>query len=140
MWLQKAESTWETEAGVSVSSRLAWTTKRISGQPGLLKEKPCLENQANNKANRENTAGHKGVPVSNLGFLHWPQSHNAGAQWPSAVHILAVFKAESQAPELIPNGIGDSEIQNSHVFASVSGSLYSRSSNWKGLMNHNHSP
>jgi hypothetical protein len=35
-------STWEAEAGGFLSSRPAWSTEWVPGQPGL-KEKPCLK-------------------------------------------------------------------------------------------------
>jgi hypothetical protein len=40
-------STWEAEAGGFLSSRPAWSTERVSGQPGLYREtlSPCLEKQ-----------------------------------------------------------------------------------------------
>jgi hypothetical protein len=41
-------STWEAEAGGFLSSRPAWSTKWVPGQPGLT-EKLCLEKQEQNK-------------------------------------------------------------------------------------------
>jgi hypothetical protein len=43
-------STWEAEAGRFLSLRLAWSTKRVPGQPELYREKQKNKKQkANNK-------------------------------------------------------------------------------------------
>jgi hypothetical protein len=40
-------STWEAETGRSLSSRPAWFTDRVLGQPGLYKRNPVLIKQTN---------------------------------------------------------------------------------------------
>jgi hypothetical protein len=47
---------WEAEAGKSVSSRSAWSTEHIPGQPGLLK------NNNNNKSKQTNKQTNKNQP------------------------------------------------------------------------------
>jgi hypothetical protein len=41
-------STWKAEAGKSVSSRSAWSTERVPGQPGLHRETLSLIKKKNN--------------------------------------------------------------------------------------------
>ena len=42
-------STWEAEAGRSLGSRLAWSTDRVLGQPGLHRETLSQEKQQQNQ-------------------------------------------------------------------------------------------
>jgi hypothetical protein len=46
-------STWEAEAGGFLSSRQAWSTERVPGQPGLHREKPCLEKPKKKKKKKK---------------------------------------------------------------------------------------
>jgi hypothetical protein len=41
-------STWEAEAGGFLSSRPAWSTKRVPGQPGLYRETLSREKKKTN--------------------------------------------------------------------------------------------
>jgi hypothetical protein len=50
--------TWKAEAGKSLSSRPAWFTYRIPGQPGL-NEKPSLKKQNNNNKKQKTKDNNK---------------------------------------------------------------------------------
>ena len=51
-------NTWEAEAGGFLSSRLAWSTELVPGQPGLHREL-CLENTKQNKTKQNKTKRNK---------------------------------------------------------------------------------
>jgi hypothetical protein len=47
-------STWEAEAGGFLSSRPAWSTEWVPGQPGLHKRNPVSKNKNKNKKTQKN--------------------------------------------------------------------------------------
>jgi hypothetical protein len=52
-------STWEAEAGRFLSSRPAWSTG-LPGQPGLYREKHCLEKPKKKRKRNTHTSSHWG--------------------------------------------------------------------------------
>ena len=52
-------STWEAGAGKFLSSRPAWSTKRVPGQPGLHRETPILKKTKQNKTKQNKTKQNK---------------------------------------------------------------------------------
>jgi hypothetical protein len=47
-------STWEAEAGGFLSSRSAWSTKRVPGQPGLYRETLSRKTKKKKKKKKKN--------------------------------------------------------------------------------------
>jgi hypothetical protein len=61
-------STWEAEAGGFLSSRLAWFTKLVPGQPGLHREILSQKNKNKNKNILEHCKGN-GICVLYMSIL-----------------------------------------------------------------------
>jgi hypothetical protein len=59
-------STQEAEAGGFLSSRPAWSTEWVPGQPGFYTEKPCLEKQNKTKRLCTNTCTYLKLYVETL--------------------------------------------------------------------------
>jgi hypothetical protein len=55
-------NTWEAEAGRFLSSRLAWSTKRVPGQPGLYRENLSKKNKEPNQTKTKQEAKSKPKP------------------------------------------------------------------------------
>jgi hypothetical protein len=64
-------STWETETGRFLSSRPAWSTEWVPGQPGLYRE-TCLEtNKQTNNNNKNPKQTNKPKKQTNMYLLGW---------------------------------------------------------------------
>jgi hypothetical protein len=83
-------STWEAEAGRSLNSRPPWATDRVSGQPRLHTEKPCLEKIQQRERERIIEQNILKVLLDHKGAFGWREKEHIakGFIYPSVMFCL----------------------------------------------------